>query len=196
MTARKAGSVALSSWLWMTTNSVCGSDLKPDCFRICSARCDSPTLASSFASCFVPTCIPTTSEARTKASQPKTAVFQWFALHRPMRAAMLLERMRGDMALLRVVLAFCHHVRIASFRPKCGQLASRGADARTGGGRLHPALPSATYGCFRRVSSGHGGGQTPAMAERGGVDSGAASILAWWPADRHVCGTIVTPSAQ
>ena len=41
---------------------------------------------------------PMTTEATTNASQPKTAVFQWFALHRPMRAAMLLLRFRGDMA--------------------------------------------------------------------------------------------------
>src|SRR6478672_3550944 len=98
----------------MTTNSVCGSALKPECFRICSARCDSPTLASSFDSCFVPICMPTTSEATTKASQPKTAVFQWLALQRPIRAAMLLERLRGDMALLEIELAACPHVLIAA----------------------------------------------------------------------------------
>src|SRR5580765_7500494 len=32
----------------------------------------------------------------TSRSQPKTAVFQWLALQRPMRAAMLFERFRGD----------------------------------------------------------------------------------------------------
>jgi len=36
-------------------------------------------------------------DAITNASQPKTAVFQWLALQRPMRAAMLFERFRGDM---------------------------------------------------------------------------------------------------
>ena len=46
----------------------------------------------------MPTWPPMTTEATTNASQPKTAVFQWFALHRPMRAAMLLLRFRGDMA--------------------------------------------------------------------------------------------------
>src|SRR5512133_3907392 len=132
MTASNAGSFALSFSLWMTTNSVCGSALNPDCFRICSARCDSPTLASSLLSCFVPTCIPTASEARTKASQPKTAVFQWLALQRPIRAAMLLERLRGDMALLRKSkLPLCHHVLTAPRNAKCGHLAFRGAEART-----------------------------------------------------------------
>src|SRR5262245_38464243 len=101
MTALNAGSSALSFWLWMTTNSVCGSALNPACFKIWSARCDWPTLASSFDSCFVPTCMPTANDAMTKASQPKTAVFQWLALQRPIRAAMLFERFRGDMALLR-----------------------------------------------------------------------------------------------
>ena len=32
----------------------------------------------------------------TKASQPKTAVFQWLALQRPIRAAMLFDCFRGD----------------------------------------------------------------------------------------------------
>ena len=37
-------------------------------------------------------------DATTNASQPKTAVFQWFALQRPMRAARLLLCFKGDMA--------------------------------------------------------------------------------------------------
>ena len=44
----------------------------------------------------VPTKLPMKSAATTNASQPKTAVFQWLALQRPMRAAMLFERFRGD----------------------------------------------------------------------------------------------------
>src|SRR5947208_15728159 len=48
---------------------------------------------------FVPTKLPTMTAAMTNASQPKTAVFQWLALQRPMRAAMLFERFRGDMVL-------------------------------------------------------------------------------------------------
>src|SRR6476659_6104197 len=45
---------------------------------------------------FVPTTPPMASEATTNASQPKTAVFQWLALQRPMRAAMLFDCFRGD----------------------------------------------------------------------------------------------------
>src|SRR3954466_5578253 len=45
---------------------------------------------------FVPTFMPIASDAMTNASQPKTAVFQWLALQRPMRAAMLFERFMGD----------------------------------------------------------------------------------------------------
>jgi hypothetical protein len=36
-------------------------------------------------------------DAITNASQPKTAVFQWFALQRPIRAARLLLCFKGDM---------------------------------------------------------------------------------------------------
>src|SRR5205085_1434235 len=46
---------------------------------------------------FVPTFMPSMNAAATNTSQPKTAVFQWLALQRPMRAAMLFERFRGDM---------------------------------------------------------------------------------------------------
>src|ERR1700750_1937960 len=53
----------------------------------------------------MPTLLPIMKARATNASQPKTAVFQWLALQRPMRAAMLLERLRGDIAvqLLRVI---------------------------------------------------------------------------------------------
>ena len=40
---------------------------------------------------FVPTALPTANAATTSASQPKTAVFQWPALQRPMRAARLCD---------------------------------------------------------------------------------------------------------
>jgi hypothetical protein len=54
------------------------------------------TSASSIS--FVPTMLPMRRAATTNASQPKTAVFQWLALQRPMRAAMLFERFRGDIS--------------------------------------------------------------------------------------------------
>ena len=44
----------------------------------------------------MPTALPITKDATTNASQPKTAVFQWLALQRPMRAAKLFECFRGD----------------------------------------------------------------------------------------------------
>src|SRR3954469_2302684 len=40
------------------------------------------------------------SDATTKASQPKTAVFQWFALQRPIRAARPFASFRGDIVVL------------------------------------------------------------------------------------------------
>src|SRR5262249_54396340 len=43
--------------------------------------------------------IPTTRAAATKASQPKTAVFQWLALQRPILAARLFECFRGDISI-------------------------------------------------------------------------------------------------
>src|SRR5437868_8294371 len=47
---------------------------------------------------FVPMFMPSMNAAATNTSQPKTAVFQWLALQRPMRAAMLFERFRGDIS--------------------------------------------------------------------------------------------------
>src|SRR4051794_28439005 len=96
--ARKAGSFTVTLSLWTTTISVCGSAWKPASRRMWSARWDWPTLASFVSIDFVPTACPTTSAAITKASQPKTAVFQWLALQRPIRAAMLLDFFNGDMA--------------------------------------------------------------------------------------------------
>src|SRR5947199_8311775 len=46
---------------------------------------------------FVLTTLPMNTAATTNTSRPKTAVFQWLALQRPMRAAMLFERFSGDM---------------------------------------------------------------------------------------------------
>src|SRR5205823_9997453 len=97
-TAWNGGSVAFSFELWMTTISLCGSALNPAWLRIWSARCDSPTLVSWLDMVFMPMFMPTASETTTNASQPKTAVFQWLALQRPMRAAMLFERFKGDIA--------------------------------------------------------------------------------------------------
>ena len=63
---------------------------------ILSACRASPTLVSLVSRYFVPTALPITKDATTNASQPKTAVFQWLALQRPMRAAKLFECFRGD----------------------------------------------------------------------------------------------------
>ena len=65
--------------------------------RIWSARCDWPVLTSASLMFFVPTLLPIMKAATANTSQPKTAIFQWLALQRPMRAAMLFERLRGDM---------------------------------------------------------------------------------------------------
>src|SRR5438552_14922650 len=65
-----------------------------------SARCDWLTFAFCWSICFVPTCMPIARATITNASQPKTAVFQWPALQRPMRAARLFDLVKGDMASL------------------------------------------------------------------------------------------------
>src|ERR1043165_617891 len=69
---------------------------------------DSPLPLFSAMSVLVPTALPMANAAMTNASHPKTAVFQWLALQRPIRAAMLFERFRGDMALLRKDVGLCH----------------------------------------------------------------------------------------
>ena len=97
ITARKAGSLAFSVFDWMSTISpisslVCG---KPASMILSACRA-SPTLVSLVSRYFVPTALPITKDAMTNASQPKTAVFQWLALQRPMRAAKLFECFRGD----------------------------------------------------------------------------------------------------
>ena len=93
--ARNAGSSTVSVVLWTSTISVCGSACEAGLLRIWSARWAWPTFASCWSICFVPTRLPTASAATTNASQPKTAVFQWLALQRPMRAAMLFDCFRG-----------------------------------------------------------------------------------------------------
>jgi hypothetical protein len=50
---------------------------------------------------FVPA-MPSAKAARTKTSQPKVAVFQWSALHRPMRAATFWGVLPGISCLLGV----------------------------------------------------------------------------------------------
>src|SRR6266545_1898128 len=89
----------------MRTISVCGSACGKPSLRIWFALCDWPVVASSMSRFLVPTTAPRANAAMTNASQPKTAVFQWLALQRPIRAAMLFERLSGDMSglLLRVL---------------------------------------------------------------------------------------------
>src|SRR5919198_4887813 len=68
----------------------------------------------------VVTCVLTPNASTTNTSQPKTAVFQWLALQRPMRAAMLFERLRGDIAfrLLRwLTQRQSHRSRLCEMRP-------------------------------------------------------------------------------
>src|SRR4051812_4099156 len=95
--ARNAGSLIVAVLLWITTISVSAPVcLKPASLRIWSPRWAWPTLAFCSSMFFVPAAVPMKTAAMTKASQPKTAVFQWLALQRPIRAARLFERLRGD----------------------------------------------------------------------------------------------------
>src|SRR5947209_4178225 len=78
---------------------------------------DSPLPLFSWMRVFVPRTPPMAAAAMTNASQPKVAVFQWLALQRPIRAAMLFERFRGDIANLlgsRSLLHLGHSRRRAS----------------------------------------------------------------------------------
>src|SRR5690242_16944774 len=43
--------------------------------------------------------MPAATASTTNASHPKIAFLRWFALQRPMRAAMLFERFRGDISV-------------------------------------------------------------------------------------------------
>ena len=94
--ARNAGSLIVLVLLCTTTISpigcVCG---KPAFCRMWSPVRASPTFVSFLSMFFVPTMFPRKRAATTNASQPKTAVFQWLALQRPMRAAMLFDLARG-----------------------------------------------------------------------------------------------------
>src|SRR2546423_7525530 len=84
---------------------------------------------------FVPTKLPTMTAAMTNASQPKTAVFQWLALQRPMRAAMLFERFRGDIWTQLLRLGYAQDRSEESVR-KCGSQAScQGGTAPGKGGK-------------------------------------------------------------
>src|SRR5437868_1791246 len=79
---------------------------------------------------FMPMFMPITSEAATNTSQPKTAVFQWLALQRPMRAAMLFERFKGDIAWAPSKWGW-PQTRSGGARPTQGRPAFRGAGFRT-----------------------------------------------------------------
>src|SRR5262245_31262706 len=133
MTATKAGSSAFSLLDLMSTISPCSSlaDGKPDSISW-SAFLASPTFVSVVSRNVVPKLLPRITAAITNASHPKVAVFQWLALHRPMRAAMLVERLRGDNLGLLVKGGWCKSkARSGPLEPKCGQQASRGAAGRT-----------------------------------------------------------------
>jgi hypothetical protein len=84
--ASKTGLPALSVELCTSTLSL--SALSKFSSRISAMRPDSPG-ASPSPSCFVPTAPPSTTAITTNAIQPKVAVFQCAALHRPARAARL-----------------------------------------------------------------------------------------------------------
>ena len=86
--ARKAGSFAVCVFDRIRTTSPCSFSfcLKPAAMILSALRA-SPTLASVVFRYFVPTVFPTKPAAMTNTSQPMTAVFQCFALQRPMRAA-------------------------------------------------------------------------------------------------------------
>src|SRR5690242_6893629 len=129
----------------MRTNSPCSSTLveKPS-LMILSARAASPTLESVVLRKLVPTAVPIANDATTKASQAKTAVFQWLALQRPIRAAMLLECLSGDIwDLLFLGLVVLPDPRPARSPPVGGQQASPSAAART---PFRTARPRRTLG--------------------------------------------------
>src|SRR5262245_64142348 len=80
--------------------SPCSFTVKPASSRILSAVRDSPTLASFWSMKTVASALPRTTDTATNASQPKTAVFQWLALQRPIRAAKAFDSVRGVTVVL------------------------------------------------------------------------------------------------
>ena len=76
-------------------------------------------------------CVAMPNATTTNASQPKTAVFQWLALQRPMRAAMLFECFRGDIAAFRSGCEARYEPRSGATDRKCGKRESCGAVSRT-----------------------------------------------------------------
>src|SRR5262249_16429465 len=90
-------------------------------------------LESFWSICLVPTAWPIITAATTKASQPKTAVFQWLALQRPIRAAKLFDRFKGDMRApwVRVVAPAASQWTTHAAMRRTGPLGVR----KTGGGR-------------------------------------------------------------
>src|SRR3954463_1899940 len=104
ITARKAGSWASSFLFWTKTISPISSTLTSNpSLMILSALAASPTFESEVSRYLVPIAVPIANDATTNASQPNTAVFQWFALQRPIRAAKLFECFSGD---IRDLLAY------------------------------------------------------------------------------------------
>jgi hypothetical protein len=104
--ARKAGALTFSVFDWSRTSSICSATLspfasllKPASSMMRSAVRDSPTLLLFSSMDVVPICIPMAKATRTKATQPKTAVFQWVELQRPMRAARFFECLRGVISI-------------------------------------------------------------------------------------------------
>ena len=86
----------MSVLLWTSTISVCGSAWKPasledlvGAVRLADVRVVLVDLLRADGHA------DRRAATTTKASQPKTAVFQWLALQRPMRAAMLFELLQG-----------------------------------------------------------------------------------------------------
>src|SRR5439155_22106442 len=74
--------------------------------------------------------LPSAKATTTNASQPKTAVFQWSALQRPMRAARLFERLSGDIRDL-LAVGWWQENRAGPGPRRCGGQVSTGAAGRT-----------------------------------------------------------------
>src|SRR5258705_6251114 len=85
---------------------------------------------------FVPRTVPMASAVTTNASHPKVADFQWFALHRPMRAAMLRDGARGVIAVSSLVGLVCCKARRRQLH------ATGGCHASAWCGWQHPCDPT------------------------------------------------------